>query len=123
MPHETVDGFTELPTAEELGLENQLLTLEVRVLRGRERVRDEQRGASGEASSTPSMIDGSVTVSKEEYDDLREAKRNLLWLLNRIGTGPLGWLARTRPGYRNLASRWLDDPTSPEAGDKSSESG
>ncbi len=43
MPHDTVDGFEQLTTAEELGLENQLLALEVRVLRGRERVVAEQR--------------------------------------------------------------------------------
>jgi len=120
LPHDAVDGFEQLPTAEELGLENQLLALEVRVLRGRERVVAEQRTRELAVAETRArelavaltrmvVPEGKVLVSREVYDDLREAKRNLRWLLRRLGSGPFGWFIRGRSGYKNLASRWLDD--------------
>lgn len=110
MPPETVDGFTQLPTAEELGLENQLLALEVQVLRGRERVLAEQRARALSAPTHAVAPEGKVLISREDYEDLTEARRNLRWLIRRLGSGPLGWIVRSRSGYKNLASRWLDSP-------------
>jgi hypothetical protein len=125
LPPDTVDGFQQLPTAEELGLENQLLALEVRVLRGRERVVAEQRARERNAPTQTQTVvpEGKVLVSREVYDDLREAKRKLRWLLRRLGSGPIGWFVRGRSGYKNLASRWLDDEdgTAPDAEEPASE--
>ena len=123
MPPDTVDGFQPLPTAEELGLENQLLALEVRVLRGRERVVAEQRARERNAPKRMVVPEGKVLISREVYDDLREAKRKLRWLLRRLSSGPLGWFVRGRSGYKNLASRWLDDAdeTAPDTEEPASE--
>ena len=116
MEPDSVQGFVPLPGAEALGLENQLLALEVQVLRGRTRVLQEdltrvQDDLSRLRSSAapPPLPTGTIPVKETDYDDLREAKRNLRWLLRRLGSGPFGWFIRRRSGYRALADRWLDN--------------
>jgi len=50
---------------------------------------------------------GKVLVEQERYDELRQAKRDLVRLLRRLGRPPLGWALRRQSGYRRLRQRWL----------------
>jgi len=50
---------------------------------------------------------GKVLVDQEGYDRLRQAQRDLVRLLRRLGRPPLGWLLRRQKGYRRLRARWL----------------
>ena len=50
---------------------------------------------------------GRVLLEQERYDDLRQAKRDLVRLLRRLGRPPLGWVLRRQAGYRRLRQRWL----------------
>lgn len=75
---------------ESLEMENDLLALEVASLR---------RGAA----------DVEHPMAAERLARLEQAEKDLHWLLRRLGTGPLGWLARRRTGYRRLAARHLGD--------------
>jgi hypothetical protein len=50
---------------------------------------------------------GKVLVDQEAYEDLRQAKRDLVRLLRRLGRPPLGWVLRRQKGYRRLRRRWL----------------
>ena len=50
---------------------------------------------------------GKVLVEQERYDELRQAKRDLVRLLRRLGRPPMGWVLRRQKGYRRLRQRWL----------------
>ncbi|MBN2114838.1 MAG: glycosyltransferase family 4 protein [Acidimicrobiia bacterium] len=50
---------------------------------------------------------GKVLLDQEGYEELRQAKRDLVRLLRRLGRPPLGWLLRRQSGYRRLRQRWL----------------
>lgn len=119
-------------TAEERARENELLALEVEVLRTRvkeatarlermRRERDEYRrrldhlrtGVQSEPSAMPAAAGvapvppDKVLVDKERHEELRQAKRDLVRLLRRLGRSPLGWALRRQSGYRRLRQRWL----------------
>lgn len=50
---------------------------------------------------------GKVLVDQQGYEELRQAKRDLVRLLRRLGRPPLGWVLRRQAGYRRLRQRWL----------------
>lgn len=50
---------------------------------------------------------GKVLVDQQGYEELRQAKRDLVRLLRRLGRPPLGWVLRRQSGYRRLRQRWL----------------
>ena len=104
--------------------ENELLTLEAGVLRTRaketttrlerlRRERDEYRLqadtlraklAALEAAAVPP---GKVLLDRERHEELRQARRDLVRLLRRLGRPPLGWVLHRQKGYRRLRRRWL----------------
>ena len=79
-----------------LELENEVMRYEIEALRRR-------LDGHGDAELT----DG-VAVDPHELEVLRRARKDLRWLLRRLGTGPFGWVMRRFPGYRALADRHLD---------------
>lgn len=85
-----------------LRMENELLTFEVRFLRAR-------LGYQGPGATS--------SVSLNRLAHLEEAERDLILLLRRIGTSPLGVAARLRINFQVLRSRYLEsntgDPASP----------
>ena len=118
--------------AETRARENELLALEGQTLRRRgkeaaarlERVRrerDELRAqvdhlrtkleARPAAAPDPALAapvpPGKVLVSQEAYEELRQARRDLVRLLRRLGRPPLGWVIGRQKGYRRLRRRWL----------------
>lgn len=50
---------------------------------------------------------GKLLVDEAAYEELRQAKRDLVRLLRRLGRSPLGWVLRRQKGYRRLRQRWL----------------
>ncbi len=50
---------------------------------------------------------GKVLVDQEAHEQLRQAKRDLVRLLRRLGRPPIGWVLRRQRGYRRLRQRWL----------------
>jgi glycosyltransferase involved in cell wall biosynthesis len=50
---------------------------------------------------------GKVLVDQAGHEELRQAKRDLVRLLRRLGRPPLGWVLRRQKGYRRLRKRWL----------------
>ena len=124
----------EMPvTAEARAKENELLALEAGVLRTRvqehtirlERMRQErdeyrrqadqlrtELAARPAAASLPAPVTGAVPPGKvvldhERHEELRQAQRDLVRLLRRLGRPPLGWVLHRQKGYRRLRRRWL----------------
>ena len=56
---------------------------------------------------TASVPAGKVLVDQEAHEELRQAKRDLVRLLRRLGRPPIGWVLRRQKGYRRLRQRWL----------------
>lgn len=81
-----------------LRMENDLLSLEIEALRERMR-----RGGHDAEHADGVMVDG------DRLRRLEEARRDLKWLLQRLGSGPLGTIMRRRTGYRRLAERHLSE--------------
>ena len=46
-------------------------------------------------------------MDQEAHEELRQAKRDLVRLLRRLGRPPMGWMLRRQKGYRRLRQRWL----------------
>lgn len=87
-----------------LRMENELLAFEVRFLRA-------QMSGSPRASGTP--------VSLNRQAQLEETERDLVLLLRRLFSSPLGPLLRRREAFRALERRYLRqkggaDPDSPD---------
>jgi len=80
-----------------LRMENELLTFEIRFLKAR-------LGSSG---SGP----GSSSTSLNQLARLEEAERDLVLLLRRIDTSPLGVAARLRINFQVLRSHYLESNT------------
>jgi hypothetical protein len=78
---------------ERLRMENELLSFEVRFLRSR-------LGWSGNKGPGSSE-------SLNRLAHLEEAERDLVLLLRRMGTGPLGRLFRLKREFRTLERRYL----------------
>jgi hypothetical protein len=116
-------------TAEAPAKETELRALEAEVLRTRlkevtarlertRRERDEYRGQldhlrtglqapSAAPAPVASAPPGKVLVDQEAHEQLRQAKRDLVRLLRRLGRPPIGWALRRQKGYRRLRQRWL----------------
>lgn len=99
--------------------ENQLLTLQARVLRSRLRDAEasDRRRLEQEAEELGARIrelEGELhllrttkkVLDPDEYNELWEARGQLRWLVGRLGSSFVGPLLRTRPGWRTLEARW-----------------
>ena len=62
---------------------------------------------SGVGTAAVSVPLGKVLVDEARYEELRQAKRDLVRLLRRLGRPPLGWVLHRQAGYRRLRQRWL----------------
>jgi hypothetical protein len=87
-----------------LRMENELLAFEIKFLRAS---LGWARGRSG------------FNVSPARLSYLEEAENDLVLLLKRIGSSPLGLVFRRRPNFRTLQQRYLrrnaaTSPTSPD---------
>jgi hypothetical protein len=80
-----------------LQMENDLLSLEIEALRARL------------AGETDAEHPDAVLVDGERLRRLEAAQRDLKWLLERLGTGPIGFIVRRRRGYRRLIERHLTE--------------
>jgi hypothetical protein len=87
------DPFLDAHDPQLLKMENELLTHEVRYLRSR---------VAGEP--LPVADSG---VAPERIAELESAENELIWLLARLSSGPVGWIARRRSGLRSLMDRYL----------------
>ncbi len=54
------------------------------------------------------VVEGKRVVEEDEYARLKAAEHHLTRLLRRVDRGPLGLLARRRPGFRAMSEQWLD---------------
>jgi hypothetical protein len=110
--------------ADRLRMENDLLALEAEVLRARakgfdarlarleqekERWRDEADHLRGELKKIRAAAAGKVMADPERYEELKEARRDLNWLLRRLHNSPMGWAFGMFKGFRRLEERWLSD--------------
>lgn len=82
--------------ADVLRMENELLVFEIRFL----------RASLGQWKGAP----GSPT-SPARLSYLEEAETDLVLLLRRVGTSPLGPIFRRSANYRTLEQRYLHSPT------------
>lgn len=92
-------------------MENRLLTVEVEFLRGRcreleslaARAEADQRSRATKAGRN----DARVTKLRQDVAELRQARSDLRWLLERLDRSPAGPLFRRFEGFRTLQERWL----------------
>lgn len=49
-----------------------------------------------------------AVVPAAELETLQRARKDLRWLLKRLGRGPIGWIVRRREGFRRLEQDWGD---------------
>jgi chromosome segregation ATPase len=97
-------------------LRTRLKELTARLDRAR-RERDECRSqldhlrtelqAPSQAAPSAAALPDKVLVDREAHEQLRQAKRDLVRLLRRLGRPPIGWILRRQKGYRRLRQRWL----------------
>jgi hypothetical protein len=87
------DDFYTPTDIDALRMENELLAFEVRYLKTQlaEAKRLESRLSESEHSAARS----------------KRAEQDLVLLLRRLGSSPLGWLFRLRPAFRTLEKRYL----------------
>lgn len=96
--------------------ENRLLKFETQFLRGREGGLKEALKASQEATklartaTKPTPIpEDHVVIEKAALDELRQAQRDLRWVLGRIAGTPFSGLITRRSGFQRLTKRWMVD--------------
>lgn len=87
------DDFYTPTDIDLLRMENELLAFEVRFLKAR----------LGTAPQGP----GSSSVSTDQLMRLEEAERDLVLLLKRLGSGPLGTALRLNKNFRTLEERYV----------------
>ena len=129
-----------------IGLENELLSFEVEVLRAklsnfdallaekeeaiveRNRMVSERNSVIKERNATIGKRDRTIAdlrshldqdaelrkdqvlIAREDYEDLKKARRDLRWTLDRLGKTPLvGHLIRRRAGFAQLIDRYLSE--------------
>ena len=106
-----VEG-TELRARESEVLRTRLKEVTARLDRTR-RERDECRSQLDHlrtgmpAPPAATVPPGKVLVDLEAHEELRQARRDLVRLLRRLGRPPMGWVLRRQKGYRRLRQRWL----------------
>ena len=120
----SASSFYHPTDADRLRMENDLLALEAQVLRARakgfdgqvarfeqeqERLRDEVAHLREEIQKTRGALAGKVLADPERYEELKEARRDLNWLLRRLSHSPLGWAFGMFKGFSRLEERWLSD--------------
>ncbi len=84
---------------ERLQKENDLLAVEVQVVRAR---------ASGHRQEVEDL-EAELAAARRQIKELDRARRDLTRLLQRLGRRPHGWLFRRLRAFRRLEERWLRD--------------
>lgn len=102
-----------------LSLENQLLLAEARLLRARVAGIDDEIASirasyEGRIASLETQVQSSVSAERyeelrQDRDGLRQAERDLKWLLKRLRDSAFGFVITRRKGFQALARRYLDD--------------
>ena len=59
------------------------------------------------AQAPASVGAGPAVAGSPQHEDLSRAERDLIWLLRRLETPPLGWILSRRKGFRKLRNRWV----------------
>ncbi len=90
------DDFCTPTDIDALRMENELLAFEVRYLKTR----------LAEAEQLENRLEESERTVSELRNRLAEAENNLVLLLRRLGSGPLGPFFRLRRGFRALERRY-----------------
>lgn len=72
-----------------------------------DQLRTELQARQAAPSSRAAVPPGKVLIDQQDHEELRQAKRDLVRLLRRLGRPPLGWVLRRQKGYRRLRQRWL----------------
>lgn len=83
-----------------LQMENELLSYEVRHLRAQLAAAD--RRWSGQLKAR----EREVARLRKRITRLERARGDLVWLVRRLGTSPLGPVLRLRPGFRRLMRQY-----------------
>ncbi len=79
--------------------ENDLLALEMRVVRAR---------SSGHRQEVEDL-EVELAAARRQNRELERARRDLTRLLQRLGRRPYGWIFRRLRAFRRLEERWLRD--------------
>ncbi len=98
------EHFVPEPARANLRMENDLLKYEVLYLRRRVAALQTELAERPEPVPEPEV----VVVPAEPSPRLIAAEKDLMWLLRRLDSPPLGWVARRRSGFRNLRHRWIE---------------
>ena len=122
------EGFYVATDTDVLRMENELLALENRLLRGRQadadrddtqRTRDSDELAN--SKKTVAALEASRDTEKQRTaaleqrlaeaqpraDRLDEVENDLRWVLGRLSHSPFGWIFRARAGFRALVEKYL----------------
>lgn len=111
--------FYKPTEADELRLENELLAYENRYLKARvaeaerapndaeRRLAEVIRQQRAERREARQAARGTVRIPKVRKRELERAEADLKLIMNRMSKSRLGWLFRTREGFRNLERRYL----------------
>lgn len=109
--------------ADRLRMENDLLALQAQVHRARARehagilgelqgecarLQDEVNHLRGVIKEERAAIAAKAVLERDRYEELRNAHRDLIWLLRRLSRPPLGWVMARRAGFRKLQRRWRE---------------
>ena len=84
---------------DQLRKENDLLAAEAQVVRAR---------ASGHRQEVEDL-EAELAEARRQNKELERARRDLVRLLQRLGSRPHGWLIRRVRAFRRLEERWLGD--------------
>ena len=89
------EHFVPDPAVADLRMENDLLKYELIHLQAR-------------LASLEELLAQQPELEAEQLARLRSAERDLVWLLRKLNSPPLGFISRSRAGFRNLWQRWIE---------------
>ncbi len=88
------EHFVPDPGVADLRMENDLLKYELVHLQAR-------------LASLEELLAERPELEAEKLARLRAAEKDLVWLLRKLNSPPLGFIARSRAGFRSLWERWI----------------
>jgi Mg2+ and Co2+ transporter CorA len=95
-----------------LRMENDLIAAENAAMRARleeskRQVRVLERKLAAQAAALEGAAQRRDVIDDDTVAELRRARSDLRWFIQRLSGSPVGWMLRRWEGFRALEERWL----------------